>query len=261
MPRFAANLSMMFTELPITERFAAAADAGFEAVEILFPYDIAANLLSRAAIRSGLEVALLNTPPPNWAGGPRGFAAVPGLEERFQKDFERALRFAQALRARHINVMAGNAYGPEAHEVFRRNLQWATQRAPHASLTIEPVSPEQNPENFLTCFDQAAEIIASVDAPNLGLQLDVFHAQAITADIATTFTKHQALIRHIQVSGYPDRHEPTGNQPELQEFLIMLDQLGYRGFVGAEYEPRGLTTAGLGWLQRAKATAGNPTAP
>ena len=178
MPRFAANLTMLFTELPMLERFAAAADAGFQGVEILFPYDIPARDLSRAAIAAGLEFVLMNTPPPNWAGGPRGFAAEPGREDRFRSDFDRALRFAEALRARHVHIMAGYAEGPDARATFTRNLAWAADRAPHVSLMIEPLNPMDQPGYFLADFDLAAEIIAQVGAPNLGLQFDSYHAQA-----------------------------------------------------------------------------------
>ena len=140
MPRFAANLTMLFTELPLQQRFAAAAAAGFEGAEILFPYDIAVSDLSRAAIRAGLEIVLINCPPPNWAGGPRGFAAQPGMEDRFRHDFVRALRVAESLRARHIHIMAGKAEGARADAAFLDNLAWAAARAPHASLTIEPIN-------------------------------------------------------------------------------------------------------------------------
>ncbi|SNT72770.1 hydroxypyruvate isomerase family protein [Paracoccus seriniphilus] len=251
MPRFAANLSLMFTELPIHDRFAAAADAGFKGVELLFPYDVATDTLSRAARAAGLKIVLLNTPPPNWSGGPRGFAAVPGLEARFQSDFKRALRFAQDLQARHINIMAGESSGDEARRVFLRNLIWAAQYAPEVSLTIEPVSPALHPENFLTSYDQAAALIAEIDAPNLGLQLDSFHARMMSKDVAATFRTHQAMIRHVQIAGHPGRQEPSDKDFDLHGFLVMLDDLDYRGYVGAEYEPHGLTRAGLGWLHQA----------
>ena len=153
MAHFAANLTYLFTELPMQQRFAAARRAGFQGVEILFPYDIAARDLSRAAIAAGLEFVLMNPPPPNWAGGPRGFAAVPGGEERFRRDFDRALRYAQVLRSRHIHVMAGAAEGATARQTYLNNLAWACDRAPHASLTIEPLNPLDMPGYFLADFD------------------------------------------------------------------------------------------------------------
>lgn len=257
MLRFAANLTMLFTELPMLERFAAAAEAGFTGVEILFPYDIAARDLSRAALAAGVEMVLMNTPPPNWAGGKRGFAAVPGLEERFRHDFERALRFAHVLRVRHIHIMAGEAQGDEAQRVFLRNLQWAVRRAPHVSLTIEPINQTDMPGYFLSDFDLAAQIIGQVDARNLGLQFDAYHAQMITGDVAGTWSRMARLVRHIQIAGCPGRHEPgggkiDGGQIDWPGFFAMVEQSGYDGWISAEYRPAGQTSAGLGWLHRAR---------
>lgn len=248
MPRFAANLTMLFTELPMLERFAAAAAAGFQGVEILFPYDIAARDLSRAAIAAGLEFVLMNTPPPNWAGGARGFAAEPGREERFRSDFDRALRFAGVLRPRHIHIMAGYAEGSEARDTFARNLRWAAGRAPHVSLTIEPLNPVDQPGYFLADFDLAAELIAETGAPNLGLQFDTYHAQRITDDAMATWRRHAGIIRHIQVGGFPGRHEPAGGAIDFPGFFAALDRSGYKGWVSAEYNPASLTAEGLGWL-------------
>ena len=256
MPRFAANLSVLFTELPMLERFAAAAEAGFEGVEILFPYDLATRDLSRAAIAAGMEIVLINAPPPNWTGGPRGFAAVPGLEDRFRRDFERSLRVAEALRVRHIHLMAGRAEGPEAHRVLIENLKWAVERAPHASLTIEPNNTDDMPGWFLSNYDQALEIIDLVAAPNLGLQFDAYHAQAITGDMMACWHRVAPLVRHVQVAGHPGRHEPDDKGPDqgamdYPAFFRLLDDWVYHGWVGAEYTPRALTTQGLDWLRAA----------
>lgn len=248
MPRFAANLSMLFTELPMLDRFAAAAAAGFRGVEILFPYDLRANELSRAAVARGLEMVLINAPPPNWTGGPRGFAADPTQEERFRRDFDRALRFAQVLRTRNIHIMAGQAAGTKAKAVFLRNLTWAAERAPKMGLTIEPLNPIDAPDYYLNDFDQAAEIIAKVGAPNLGLQFDSYHAQALTGDAMAVWRKHRALIRHIQIGAYPGRHEPIDGDFDFPAFFAELDTSGYEGWVSAEYKPSGATQAGLGWL-------------
>lgn len=250
MPRFAANLTMLFTELPLLDRFAAAADAGFTGAEVLFPYDMAVRDLSRAAISAGLDFVLMNTPPPNWAGGARGFAAEPGREDRFRSDFDRALRFAEALRARHIHIMAGYAQGPEARDTFLRNLTWAAARAPHVSLTIEPLNPRDQPGYFLADFDLAAELIAQVAAPNLGLQYDSYHAHLITGDAMSVWRRHAAIIRHIQIAGVPGRHEPKGGMIDYPGFFAALDRAGYRGWVSAEYDPATLTLQGLDWLPR-----------
>ena len=251
MPRFAANLTAMFTELPMLQRFDAAKAAGFEGVEILFPYDIPARDLSRAAIRAGVDFVMMNCPPPNWAGGPRGFAAVPGMEERFRRDFERSLRVAEALRARHIQIMAGKAQGPEAEACLTANLAWAAQRAPHASLLIEPQNAADMPDCFLCDFDTAARVIAAVGAPNLGLLFDAYHAHLITGDALAAFHATRPLIRHVQIAGVPGRAEPgPGGAVDWPAFLAAVDAAGYRGWVAAEYTPARTTEAGLGWLPR-----------
>lgn len=251
MPRFAANLTMLFTEQPMLDRFAAAAHAGFRGVEILFPYDLSARDLSRAATAAGVEMVLINCPPPNWAGGPRGFAAQPGMQDRFRRDFDRALRVAEALRARMIHVMAGVAEGAEAEAVLIDNLIWAAQRAPKIGLTIEPINRTDIPGYFLADYDQAARIIAAVDAPNLGLQFDAYHAQIITGDAIATWRAVAGLVRHVQIAGCPGRHEPSGGEVDYPAFFAALDAAGYDGWVSAEYNPARQTDKGLGWLPRA----------
>ncbi|WP_410217353.1 hydroxypyruvate isomerase family protein [Paracoccus sp. (in: a-proteobacteria)] len=251
MPRFAANLTMLFTEAPMAERFALAAEAGFQGVEILFPYDIAAWELANAATDAGLEIVLINTPPPNWAGGPRGFAAVPGLEERFRRDFERSLRVAQALRTRHIHIMSGRAGGDVARDVLVRNLEWAVQRAPHASLTIEPINRVDMPGYFLADYDLAIDVIRQVAAPNLGLQFDAYHAQMITGNMLACWRMVAPLVRHIQIAGHPGRNEPDCGSMDYPAFFAELDRGGYRGWVSAEYNPARTTAHGLDWLRSA----------
>lgn len=253
MPRFAANLTMLFTELPMPARFAAAADAGFRGVEILFPYDLAARELSRAAIAAGVEMVLMNTPPPNWAGGPRGFAALPGGEARFRHDFDRALRVAQALRARHIHIMAGVAEGPQADAAFLANLAWAAERAPRQSLTIEPINRIDMPGYYLADFDLAARIVTGIGAPNLGLQFDAYHAHRITGDVLGTWRQVAPLVRHVQIAGHPGRHEPLAGDIDYPAFFAALDKAGYDGWVSAEYDPARHTETGLGWLKGAGA--------
>lgn len=248
MIRFAANLTTLFTELPIERRFAAAANAGFSGAEILFPYDISAKILTRQALAAGLDIVLINTPPPNWAGGPRGFAAEPGREERFRHDFVRALRFAQALSARHIHIMAGRASGAEARKVFVENLKWAAQRAVHVSLTIKPMNHIDMPGYFLSDYKLAADIIAEVGAPNLGLQYDCYHAQVITGDAIQTWLDYASVTRHIQIAGCPGAHEPDTGAINFPELLSEIENSGYRGWVSANYQPARLTENGLGWL-------------
>lgn len=250
MLKFAANLTFLFTELPMLQRFQAAREAGFTGVEVLFPYDLAVAELSRAAIANGLDFVALNAPPPNWSGGPRGFAADPDQVDRFRRDFDRALRFAQSLRVRHIHIMAGKGEGTDAQQTMIENLRWATARAPHASLLIEPQNPTDMPGYFLNDFDQAARIIAAVGARNLGLQFDAYHAHRITGDVFEAWRAHGKLAHHIQIAGAEGRHEPMGGAIDYPQFFAMLEQGGYRGWIGAEYTPASLTKAGLGWLPR-----------
>ncbi|MFC3568291.1 TIM barrel protein [Paracoccus sp. TOH] len=251
MARFAANLTYLFTELPMQQRFAAARRAGFHGVEILFPYDLAVKELTRAAQAAGVEFVLMNTPPPNWAGGPRGFAAEPGNEARFRSDFDRAMRFARALGVQHLHVMAGKAAGAAARRTLVANLRWACARAPQASLTIEPMNGEDMPGYFLDCFDLAAEIVEEVGAANLGLQFDAYQAQMIHGDALEIWQRHAGRVRHIQVAGCPGRHEPRQGDAHFAELLRAVDGSGYQGWVGAEYSPRTSTEAGLRWLRSA----------
>ncbi|WBU61278.1 hydroxypyruvate isomerase family protein [Paracoccus albus] len=250
MARFAANLTLLFNELPMLQRFDAARQAGFQGAEILFPYDLPARDLRRAARTAGLDVVLINCPPPNWAGGPRGFAALPEAQDRFRLDFERTLRVAQALSARHIHIMAGKAEGPEAHDCFVDNLRWAAGRAPHVSLTIEPMNATDVPGYFLNSFDLALQVIEAVGASNVGLQFDAHQAYMITGDVIGTFQRCQRRVHHIQIAGAPDRNEPRENEIDYSRFMEEVERSGYSGWVSAEYTPRKSTEGGLRWLHR-----------
>ncbi|MCP3971981.1 MAG: TIM barrel protein [Rhodobacteraceae bacterium] len=249
MPRFAANLTFLFKEFPFLERFEAAADAGFSAVEVLFPYDDAATEITRRLTRAGLPLALINTPPPNWAGGDRGFAAIPGGEERFRRDFKRTLRYASRLKPQHIHIMAGKAQGPVARDTYLRNLSWAAAQAPGQSLTIEPLNATDMPGYYLHDFEQASVVLAEVGAANLGLQFDAYHAHLITRDVPGTWATYRHLVRHIQVAGVPGRNEPAGGEIDYPGFFATLDAEGYDGFVSGEYNPKGRTAEGLGWIR------------
>ena len=252
MPRFAANLTMLFANLPIMERFAAAKAAGFDAVEVLFPYDHAAQEMRDQLVIHGLTFVLQNTPPPNWTGGDRGFAAIPGLEDRFRRDFDRSLRFADVLKPQHIHIMAGVAQGPEARATYVENLRWATARAPKRSLTIEPINPVDMPGYFLNDFDLAAEILDEVAAPNLALQFDAYHAHRITGDVVAAWGRHGPRARHVQIAGFPGRQEPMGGDIDYPGLFARLDTDGYKGWVSAEYNPATTTAAGLGWRTQAQ---------
>lgn len=250
MPKFAANLTLLFTELPFADRFQAAAKAGFDGVEILFPYDEDANGIAARLAETGLPLALINTPPGDWARGERGVAAVPGGEERFRADFARCLGVAEKLKPQHIHIMSGNTRGPEARETFLRNLAWAADQAPDQSLTIEPINGHDMPDYFLNDYDLAAGIIADVDRPNLRLQYDTYHAQRITGDAVACWDAVRDIAVHVQVGSFPDRHEPETGPVAFPAFFDRLDAEGYAGWVSGEYNPAGRTGDGLGWLMR-----------
>ncbi len=249
MPRWCANLTYLFTEVPLLQRIAAARVAGFEAVEILFPYDEPAAAIAEECRLNGLKMALINCPPPNWTGGARGYAAVPGGEERFRKDFIRALRFAKVLGAGHLHVMSGEAEGSEARATCIANLKWAAAEADGQSLTIEPLNPVSMPGYFLNDFDQALDIVTEVGAPNLKLQFDTFHAQMIHGDMASVWERCAAQTVHVQVSNVPDRTEPVKGEIDFPGFFARLDREGYKGWVSAEYRPSGPTAESFGWMR------------
>jgi hydroxypyruvate isomerase len=248
MPRFCANLTLLFAELPFMERFRAAKEAGFDAVEVLFPYDCPAQDMRDQLVWNDLTFVLMNCPPPNYAGGPRGFAAVPGQQDRFRRDFERVLRYAGVLKPRFIHVMAGAAEGEAAEETFVANLIWAADRAKGLTLTIEPLNRHDNPGYFLADFDLAARVLGRVNRPNVGLQYDAYHAQRITGDAMAVWVAHGQRAVHVQVAGVPGRHEPEpGGEIDFPALFARIEADGFKGWVSAEYHPRGATQAGLGW--------------
>lgn len=248
MPEFAANLSYLFRELPLLERIGAAAENRFRAVEMPFPYDTAATEVIRRLTAARMPLVLMNTPPPNYTGGPRGFAALDGGADRFRRDFKRTLRYAERLHPRHIHIMAGNASGAGAHATFVDNLTWAAAHAPRQSLLIAPMSPHQMPDYFLNDYEQAAGIIAGIRSRNLGLLFNTHHAQAITGDALATFERHAGICRHVQIAGFPEHAEPVGDKIDFQALFSVMDRVGYKGFVGAEYTPADSTAKGLSWM-------------
>ncbi len=248
MPRFCANLTFLYTELPLLQRIRAAAKAGFGAVEILFPYEEPASAIAEEARLAGLPIALINTPPPNWTGGDRGFAAIPGGEARFRSDFERALRFAKVLKPQHLHIMAGRADGPQARETYVSNLRWAAERAPEQSLTIEPINPHDMPGYFLADFPLALDLLHEIDEPNLKLQFDAYHAHLIHGDVMATWEACASQVVHVQIADAPDRHEPGTGEVPYPAFFAALDAGGYKGWVSAEYTPEWRTEDGLSWM-------------
>lgn len=249
MLKFAANLSLLWAELPYLDRFAAAADAGFEAVEILFPYDLAASATNRALIANGLELILINGPPPNYTGGARGFAAVPGGEARFQHDMRRVLRYVDVLKPKFLHVMAGEAEGQAARDTMIRNLKWAAEAAPKGlTLTIEPLNPKAMPGYFLNDYGLAADILEAVDAPNVALQYDSYHAQMIHGDAVEVFESCKDRAAHIQIGDTPDRGPPGSGAVDFAALFAAIDGSGYDGWISAEYTPGAPTEQTLDWM-------------
>ncbi len=249
MPRFAANISLLFNELPYLDRFSAAANAGFSAVEILFPYEIAAKETRRALLANGLDLVLINAPPPNYTGGTPGFAAVPGGKSRFEHDIRRSLRYANELGAGLIHVMAGYVQGPDAQAMFIRNLQWAADLAPEQGFTIEPLNPGDQPGYFLDRYELAAEILDAVARPNVALQYDSYHAQIIHGDAAGIWDRYSGLARHVQLGAAPGRSEPAPGLIDFPALFDAIDASGYTGWVSAEYTPTTARTEdSLHWM-------------
>lgn len=246
----AANLSHLWPELPYLDRFDAAAEAGFTAVEVLFPYDVAAKETQRALMRGGLQMVLINAPPPNYTGGARGFAAVPGDEARFAHDMRRAGRYAQALRVPMIHVMSGPGGGADAKHTMIENLKRATEAAHDGlTLTLEPLCPESQPGYFMNDYALAAEIIAAVDAPNLRLQFDSYHAQMIHGDAVAVFERYLDLIVHAQIGDTPLRGVPGSGDVDFPALFAAMRKAGYSGWISGEYTPGPETNATLDWMK------------
>lgn len=254
MPRFAANLSLMYNEHAFLDRFAAAASDGFAAVEYLFPYEFAAAELKARLNGSGLTQALFNAPPGDWAAGERGIASLPGREAECARGIDRALEYAAVLGNDKIHVMAGIvASGGDRtrhREVYLRNLAHAAERASAAGVTIliEPINTRDMPGYFLNRQDEAQAICREVGAPNLKVQFDCYHCQITEGDLATKLQRDMAGIGHIQIAGVPQRHEPDIGELNYPYLFALIDTLGYDGWIGCEYRPRAGTSDGLGWF-------------
>jgi len=246
MPRFAANLTMLFTEVASLDRPGLAAQAGFHGVEILFPYDHAAKDWITAL--AGMPVALVNTPPGNWVTGDRGHAAVPGDESAFRDSFLRGADMAARLGAARLHVMAGVARGPLAEQTYAENLAWAVAQAPDQRLCIEPMNTDDMPGYFLNDFDQAGRILDDLGLHQIGLQFDLWHAARIHGDPAAVWARHKRHVNHIQIAGFPGRAEPGGGGFDLTGLCSELDISVYDGWVSAEYRPSRATVHGLAWL-------------
>ena len=253
MPRFSANLGFLFQEVSFFDRFEAAARAGFRGVEHGFPYEAPPEDIAARLQAYGLEQALCNLPPGDPARGERGVAALPGREEVFAECVERALKYAQVLSCRCLHATAGTPPAgvsrQDCEAVFVHNLRWAAETLkPHGvRILIEPLNTRDNPGYFLTTIAQARQLMERVGSDNLFVQMDLYHCQVMRGDLAEEIKTHLPLVGHIQIAGNPGRHEPDIGEINYPYLFDLLDDLGYTGWVGCEYRPRGNTMAGLGW--------------
>jgi hydroxypyruvate isomerase len=253
MPKLAANLTMLFGEVDFLERFKAAATAGFEAVEYLFPYDHDAQVLKQRLRDHGLKQVLHNLPAGNWAAGERGIACLPDREAEFRAGVDRAIEYANALDCDRVNCLSGKlppgADPAAAREAFVRNLQYAAPRLKAAGikLLIEPINTRDIPGFFLSGTRQAVEIIEAVASDNLFLQYDIYHMQIMEGNLASTIESHLPRIGHMQLAESPGRHEPGTGEIDFGFLLEFVDRVGYAGWIGCEYIPKAGTVEGLQW--------------
>jgi 2-dehydrotetronate isomerase len=266
MPKFAANLSMMYPELPFLDRFEAAAKDGFKAVEYLFPYAYEKAELVARLKANGLQQVLFNGPPGNWDGGERGIACLPGREDEFQAGIAQALDYAAALACPRMHVMAGlmpagrerDALRPTYVENLRKAAALAARQG--VDLLLEPINTRDIPRFFLNRQDHAHELIAEIGAPNVKVQFDLYHCQIVEGDVAMKIRQYlpTGRVGHFQIAGVPERHEPDIGEMNYPYLFQVIDdvsaQTGWDGWVGCEYRPRqggqpGGTSAGLGWFR------------
>ena len=258
MPRFAANLSMLYPEHAFLDRFAAAAADGFTAVEYLFPYEHEPGELARRLHAHGLEQVLFNAPPGRFAAGERGIACLPGREDEFRAGIAQALDYAQALACPRVHVMAGLVPDGADRNALRRtylgNLAWAAaQAAPRGvDVLIEPINTRDIPGYFLNRQAEAHAIVDEVGAANVKVQMDLYHLQIVEGDVAMKLRRYlpTGKVGHLQIAGVPLRHEPDQGELNHDYLFDLIDELGWAGWIGCEYRPAGSTSSGLGWLKR-----------
>ncbi len=253
MPRFAANLTMLFNELPFMERFKAAHEAGFDAVEYLFPYAYDKQDLAQALKDNALQQVLHNLPPGDWDAGERGIACLPERKAEFRDGVARGIEYAMALQCPRVNCLAGKL--PEgmerakALECLVDNLRFAAAELAKAGirLLIEPINHYDMPGFLINTTAQAIEVLDAVGSDNLLIQYDIYHAQRMEGELAATMQKHLHRIGHMQLADNPGRHEPGSGEINYAFLFKHLDAIGYQGWIGCEYKPATTTAAGLGW--------------
>jgi 2-dehydrotetronate isomerase len=256
MPRFAANLSMMFNEVPFLDRFGAAADAGFEGVEYLFPYEYPAAVIASELKKHNLANVLFNLPPGNWAAGERGITCLPGRENEFRAGLSTAIEYAKKLDTQQIHAMAGIVPQDEdlskVRATYIANLKYAARELAKCEITllIEAINTRDMPGFFLTTQAQAYAVLEEVGADNLKLQMDLYHMQIMEGDLTTKLSKYSARCGHVQIASVPKRNEPDTGEVDYSYLFKHLDQTGYSGWVGCEYRPGGKTVEGLTWFRQ-----------
>ena len=256
MPKFAANLTMLFNEAPFLERFERAHHAGFHAVEFLFPYAYSATEILQLLDQYKLNLVLHNLPAGNWDSGERGIACLPDRKQEFRESVSMAIEYAKALKVKQLNCLAGkapvDANHKELHQTFVENLTYAAAEFESANLNllIEPINTFDIPGFFLNTTKQANEILAEVGAKNLYIQYDIYHAQRMEGELAATIEKYFAKIAHIQIADNPGRNEPGTGEINYSYLFKLLDRLGYEGWICCEYKHAKTTEAGLGWIEQ-----------
>ncbi len=253
MPRFSANLGFLWPEHPLLERIALAAGAGFKAIELHWPYDVPPGDVKAASAKHGLRLLALNTAVGNASAGEFGLAALPGREKDFRTAFDQSLAYCVASGARAIHVMAGvvpPGQSAEATATFTENLRLAASKAAAHGLTIllEPINPRDKPNYFYSTVARAAEFIARVGEDNVKIMYDVYHVAISEGDVLKKLERYLPLIGHVQIAAVPSRAEPDEGEIAYRAVFAALDSLGYRGWVGCEYKPRGGTSEGLSWV-------------
>jgi hydroxypyruvate isomerase len=256
MPRFAANLTMLWSEVPFLERFARAAEHGFTAVEFLFPYAFEPAQIRRALDAASLDLVLHNLPAGNWDVGERGIACHPARIREFQEGVAQALEYARALGVKQLNCLAGKAPAgvPEAgvRQTLVKNLRHASEilKKDGIRLLVEPINTYDIPGFYLNRTAQAVSILDEVGSDNLFIQYDIYHAQRMEGELAATLQRHLARIGHVQIADNPGRNEPGSGEINYAFLFRHLDRIGYQGWVGCEYKPLAGTEAGLVWRER-----------
>jgi hydroxypyruvate isomerase len=255
MPKLAANVSLMFNEVPFLDRFARAAHAGFRGVEMLFPFDHSPEDIAQQLESHQLRNVLFNMPPGNWSAGDRGLAAVPGREEEFRQSVAIAVRYAKALGTPCIHMLAGipgaGADRARCRQLYIDHLRYAAREVAALGriLVIEPINTRDVPGYFLNTQAEAHAIREKVGEPNLKVQMDLYHVQIMEGDLAVKIRKYLPHVGHIQIASVPDRNEPDDGEVNYRYLFRLLDELGYQGWVGCEYRPKGSTEDGLRWLK------------